>query len=57
VKTFPLQNQARFSLEEALEVLQWIEQVTGVQLDPPLSQVADSVQVSDALKDGVLLCM
>uniref|UniRef100_A0A914GVS3 Calponin-homology (CH) domain-containing protein n=1 Tax=Globodera rostochiensis TaxID=31243 RepID=A0A914GVS3_GLORO len=51
-------NQARFSLEEALEVLLWIEQVTDIQMaDPPLGQVHSSSQVSELLKDGITLCI
>jgi len=50
-------NQAKFSIEEALEVLQWIEAVIGAPFEPPLSAVRTSDQVSELLKDGTKLCL
>jgi len=50
-------NQARFSIEEALEVLLWMEEVNDMQFKPPLSGVTTAEQVSELLKDGVQLCM
>jgi len=50
-------NQARFSLEEAREVLQWIEQVTGRQFSKNPTEFDSSLEVTEALKDGETLCM
>uniref|UniRef100_A0A183VAY0 Transgelin n=1 Tax=Toxocara canis TaxID=6265 RepID=A0A183VAY0_TOXCA len=50
------QNQARFSIEEAQEVLLWIEQVTNVQFEKDPSTLETAQDVSEALKDGVQLC-
>ncbi|CAI4232520.1 unnamed protein product [Auanema sp. JU1783] len=49
-------NNARFNLEEAIEVLLWVEQVSQLpyQADPTVCQSAQ--EVSDLLKDGVHLC-
>uniref|UniRef100_A0A915BCD4 Transgelin n=1 Tax=Parascaris univalens TaxID=6257 RepID=A0A915BCD4_PARUN len=49
-------NQARFSIEEAQEVLLWIEQVTNVQFDKDPTTFETAQDVADALKDGVQLC-
>uniref|UniRef100_A0A1I7ZQM5 Calponin-homology (CH) domain-containing protein n=1 Tax=Steinernema glaseri TaxID=37863 RepID=A0A1I7ZQM5_9BILA len=50
-------NIARFSLEEAQEVLLWIEQVTDVQFERDPATIENSQDMSDMLKDGVQLCM
>ncbi|KAK0394206.1 hypothetical protein QR680_000618 [Steinernema hermaphroditum] len=50
-------NIARFSLEEAQEVLFWIEQVTGVQFERDPATIETSQDMSEMLKDGVQLCM
>jgi hypothetical protein len=50
------QNQARFSIEEAQEVLQWVSETTGIPLAREAHQFETDDQVSDALKDGVILC-
>nr|CAD2170126.1 unnamed protein product [Meloidogyne enterolobii] len=50
-------NQARFNLEEALEVLQWIEDMIEIPLNPPIEQITTSLQVSEVLKDGLILCL
>lgn len=50
-------NQARFSIEEAQEVLFWIEQVTNIQFDQDPSTFETAQHVSDALKDGIQLCV
>jgi len=44
-------------LEEALEVLQWIEDMIGIPLNPPIEQITTSLQVSEVLKDGLILCL
>ncbi|ETN86923.1 hypothetical protein NECAME_05769 [Necator americanus] len=51
-----LPNQARFSLEEAIEVLLWVESVTQLPYacDPTTCQSA--ADVAELLKDGVHLC-
>uniref|UniRef100_A0AC34Q890 Calponin-homology (CH) domain-containing protein n=1 Tax=Panagrolaimus sp. JU765 TaxID=591449 RepID=A0AC34Q890_9BILA len=48
--------QARFCIEEAQEVMIWIQDVTKMRfsVDPRNMQTAE--EVSDALKDGVVLC-
>uniref|UniRef100_A0A914CJ38 Transgelin n=1 Tax=Acrobeloides nanus TaxID=290746 RepID=A0A914CJ38_9BILA len=50
-------NQARFNIDEAIEVLQWIEEVTGIQLEHDPREFQTATEVSDALKDGVMLCV
>uniref|UniRef100_A0A915PH53 Transgelin n=1 Tax=Setaria digitata TaxID=48799 RepID=A0A915PH53_9BILA len=50
-------NQARFSIEEAQEVLFWIEQATNLQFDKDPSTFETAQDVADALKDGTLLCI
>ncbi|KAI6174547.1 Transgelin [Aphelenchoides bicaudatus] len=49
-------NQARFSIEEAQEVLQWLTEATGIALDKDVQQFETDSEVSEALKDGVILC-
>uniref|UniRef100_A0A915CXR3 Transgelin n=1 Tax=Ditylenchus dipsaci TaxID=166011 RepID=A0A915CXR3_9BILA len=50
-------NQARFSLQEAQEVLQWIESVNGIAFDKEPSEFENAQEIADALKDGVALCI
>ncbi|VDK74318.1 unnamed protein product, partial [Anisakis simplex] len=50
------QNQARFSIDEAQEVLSWIEQVTNVQFPTDPLTLQSAQDVAEALKDGVQLC-
>ncbi|KAF7637798.1 Calponin-homology [Meloidogyne graminicola] len=50
-------NQARFNLDEALEVLQWIEDVIGIPFNPSIEKITNSQQVSEVLKDGLILCL
>ena len=52
-----LQNQARFCIEEAQEVLQWIQDVTKIQFDKDPRDFQSADEVSESLKDGVILCM
>ncbi|VDN20733.1 unnamed protein product [Gongylonema pulchrum] len=56
VALIDVQNQARFSIEEAQEVLFWIEQVTNVQFENDPSTFETAQHVADALKDGTQLC-
>ncbi|KAI6240524.1 Transgelin [Aphelenchoides fujianensis] len=49
-------NQARFNIEEAQEVLQWISEVAGLPLPRSAADFENDEQVSEALKDGVILC-
>ncbi|VDO44285.1 unnamed protein product [Onchocerca flexuosa] len=51
------ENQARFSIEEAQEVLLWIEQVTDIRFDKDPLTFETAQDVVDALKDGTQLCM
>ena len=53
--TVVFQNQARFNLEEAQEVLLWIEQVTNVQFEADPNAMETAQDIADALKDGVQL--
>lgn len=57
IEIWLLQNQARFSIEEAQEVLFWIEHATNMQFDKDPSIFETAQDVADALKDGVLLCV
>ncbi|CAJ0585711.1 unnamed protein product, partial [Mesorhabditis spiculigera] len=50
-------NNARFSLEEAIEVLYWIEEATGMSFENDPAQFSTSQHVCDALKDGVMLAV
>ncbi|CAO4367981.1 unnamed protein product [Caenorhabditis nigoni] len=49
-------NDARFVLEEAIEVLTWIENVTGERFSFDVTTCESSTDVSNLLKDGVMLC-
>lgn len=49
-------NQARFNIEEAQEVLLWVEQVTNKRFGADPSTLKSAEQVADALKDGTQLC-
>ncbi|KAI6195811.1 hypothetical protein M3Y94_01032400 [Aphelenchoides besseyi] len=49
-------NQARFNIEEAQEVLTWISDVSGLPLSRSASQFENDEQVSEELKNGVILC-
>uniref|UniRef100_A0A7E4VBM0 Transgelin n=1 Tax=Panagrellus redivivus TaxID=6233 RepID=A0A7E4VBM0_PANRE len=48
-------NLARFCIEEAREVLQWIEDVTKMRFSKSPAQFNTADEVCDALKDGILL--
>uniref|UniRef100_A0A914XVE8 Transgelin n=1 Tax=Panagrolaimus superbus TaxID=310955 RepID=A0A914XVE8_9BILA len=50
-------NQARFCIEEAQEVLQWLQDVTKSRFEKNPKDFQTAEEVSDALKDGVLLCI
>ncbi|EJD76167.1 hypothetical protein LOAG_16834 [Loa loa] len=50
-------NQARFSIEEAQEVLFWIEHATNIQFAKDPSTFETAQDVADALKDGTQLCL
>ncbi|CAD6192100.1 unnamed protein product [Caenorhabditis auriculariae] len=49
-------NEARFVLEEAIEVLSWIEQMIGEPFAIATSSCANSEDVCRLLKDGIALC-
>ena len=49
-------NQARFCVEEAQEVLLWIEDATKIRLPADPREYKTAEDVSEALKDGVILC-
>ncbi|CAB3404915.1 unnamed protein product [Caenorhabditis bovis] len=49
-------NDARFVLEEAIEVLYWIESVVGERFAFDVGTCENSNDVSSLLKDGVMLC-
>ncbi|CAI5441904.1 unnamed protein product [Caenorhabditis angaria] len=49
-------NDARFVLEEAIEVLYWIENVTGERFPCDVGNCETSNDVTALLKDGVMLC-
>lgn len=49
-------NEARFVLEEAIEVLSWIEQVIGEGFSVDVASCETSENISSLLKDGVALC-
>ncbi|KHJ87158.1 hypothetical protein OESDEN_13072, partial [Oesophagostomum dentatum] len=49
-------NQARFSLEEAIEVLLWVENVTGLPYASDPTACQSAADVAELLKDGVHLC-
>ncbi|KAH7707249.1 calponin protein 2 [Aphelenchoides avenae] len=49
-------NQARFNLDEAIEVLLWIEEATGIHFERDPRQYETATEVADVLKDGVSLC-
>lgn len=51
-----IQNQARFSIEEAREVLQWVEQVTGDNFERDPNEFQNALEVCEVLKDGIALC-
>ena len=47
---------AKFDLNRAREALQWIEEVTGMQLEPSSQEIKDQRDVKLALKNGQALC-
>ncbi|KAE9415462.1 hypothetical protein Angca_004503, partial [Angiostrongylus cantonensis] len=49
-------NQARFSLDEAIEVLLWVENVTQLPYSCDPTTCQNAADVADLLKDGVHLC-
>ncbi|PIO62016.1 calponin family repeat-containing domain protein, partial [Teladorsagia circumcincta] len=49
-------NQARFSLDEAIEVLLWVQSVTQMPYSSDPSTCRTAADVADLLKDGVHLC-
>ncbi|CAD5209056.1 unnamed protein product [Bursaphelenchus okinawaensis] len=55
-KEIQRKNQARFSIEEAREVLAWIADATGCHYEQQPSEFESDAQVSEALKDGTILC-
>ncbi|CAD5214301.1 unnamed protein product [Bursaphelenchus xylophilus] len=56
-KEIQRKNQARFSIEEAREVLAWIADATGCQFEQDAAEFESDAQVSEALKDGTVLCV
>ncbi|VDP28955.1 unnamed protein product [Heligmosomoides polygyrus] len=53
---FRTDNQARFSLEEAVEVLLWVESVTQMPYANDPATCRTAADVAELLKDGVHLC-
>ena len=53
---FFFQTIAKFDLERAKEALQWVEAVTGEQLEPRSEELKDQLSVKQALKNGTALC-
>ncbi|GIY95920.1 calponin-2 [Caerostris extrusa] len=53
-----LKAQAKFNLNQALVGLEWIRDVTQLNLDPPGSEkgVQDQIDFANVLKDGTALC-
>ncbi|KAE9548747.1 hypothetical protein FO519_008038 [Halicephalobus sp. NKZ332] len=49
-------NQARFCTEEAQEVLLWIQDATRIRFPEDPIEYKSAEDVSEALKDGVVLC-
>uniref|UniRef100_A0AC35TLM4 Transgelin n=1 Tax=Rhabditophanes sp. KR3021 TaxID=114890 RepID=A0AC35TLM4_9BILA len=49
-------NQARFILEEAQEILVWVQQTTGIAFPIDAQEITTNAEFSDLLKDGVQLC-
>ncbi|KHJ42008.1 hypothetical protein D918_07898 [Trichuris suis] len=54
-KEIQMKNQARFVLEEAQQILEWIALGTGIPLAKDPHQM-NSFEVAEALKDGIQLC-
>ena len=50
------QTRAKFDLERTKEALQWVEAITGEQLEPSSEEIKDQLSVKQALKSGVALC-
>ncbi|GFT50335.1 calponin-3 [Nephila pilipes] len=53
-----LKAQAKFNLNQALVGLEWIGDVTKLNLDPPGSDkgIQDQIDFANVLKDGIALC-
>lgn len=53
-----LKAQAKFDLDQAMIALDWIRDVTNLQLDPPNTSKGfqDQFDFADCLKDGTALC-
>ena len=59
IKKLILQAQAKFDLKQAVVALDWIKDVTNLNLDPPNNTekgIKDQFDFADVLKDGVALC-
>ena len=56
-KECEMKAQAKFDIERAQMALDWVEQMTGQKLKyPEGSAIRDSLDFSNILKDGTLLC-
>ncbi|XP_076353323.1 myophilin-like isoform X1 [Tachypleus tridentatus] len=53
-----LKSRAKFDMNKALQVLEWIEKVTDLELIPPNPErgFEDYVDFCECLKDGIALC-
>lgn len=53
-----LKAQAKFDLKQAVIALDWIRDVTNLNLDPPNPEkgIKDQFDFADVLKDGMALC-
>ncbi|CEF60319.1 Calponin repeat and Calponin homology domain and Smooth muscle protein/calponin family-containing protein [Strongyloides ratti] len=49
-------NQARFILEEAQEIISWVQQTTEIPFPIDPMEINDSNEFCNLLKDGVQLC-
>ena len=54
---FLIQNEQRFRLNEAQDILQWIERVNQRPMDIPPSDCTSTDDIADNLRDGAQLCL
>ncbi|XP_023221023.1 calponin-2-like [Centruroides vittatus] len=53
-----LKAQAKFDMQQALQALEWIKNVTNLDIEPPNPEKGfkDQLDFADCLKDGIVLC-
>lgn len=53
-----LKAQAKFDMQQALQALDWIRDVTNLNIEPPNPEKGfkDQLDFADCLKDGIVLC-